>query len=75
MLGDDRGGRRLVPTQSVSGLGVWDRLHLGVRSDALELRRVRPSVNKSVCSNIRPNLLAPFLVTTGKQVNPVVAVF
>src|SRR5262249_22669534 len=37
MLGDDRGGRRLVPTQSVSRVGVWDRLHLG--SVALELRR------------------------------------
>src|SRR5262249_16842111 len=39
MLGDDRGGRRLVPTQSVSRVGVWDRLHLG--SVALELRRTR----------------------------------
>src|SRR5215831_9581630 len=39
MLGDDRVGRRLVPTQSVSGHAIRDRLHL-VRSDALELRRV-----------------------------------
>src|SRR5262245_45325417 len=39
MLGDDRGGRRLVPTQSISRVGVWDRLHLG--SVALELRRTR----------------------------------
>ena len=38
MLGDDRVGRRLLPTQSVSGVGVWERLHLGVRPDALELR-------------------------------------
>jgi hypothetical protein len=32
--------RRLLPTQSVSRVGVWVRLHLGFRSDALELRRV-----------------------------------
>src|SRR5262249_14119360 len=40
MLGDDRGGRRLVPPQSISGHAIRDRLHLGFRSDALELRRV-----------------------------------
>src|SRR5262249_16205851 len=34
------GLRRLLPTQSVSGHAFRDRLHL-VRSDALELRRVR----------------------------------
>src|SRR5262249_30982111 len=39
MLGDDRGGRRLVPPQSISGHAIRDRLHL-VRSDALELRLV-----------------------------------
>src|SRR5262249_16880382 len=39
MLGDDRGGRRLVPPQSISGHAIRDRLHL-VRSDALELRQV-----------------------------------
>src|SRR5262249_14136586 len=33
------GPRRLLPTQSVSGHAIRDRLHL-VRSDALELRRV-----------------------------------
>jgi len=38
MLGDGAGPRRLLPTQSVSRDGVWDRLHL-VRSEALELRR------------------------------------
>jgi len=37
MLGDDRGGRRLVPPQSISGHAIRDRLHL-VRSEALELR-------------------------------------
>src|SRR5260370_661093 len=41
MLGDDRVGRRVLPTQSVSRVGVWDRLHL-VRF-ALELRQVRPA--------------------------------
>src|SRR5258708_6867096 len=40
MLGDDRGGRRLGPPQSIFGHAIRDRLHL-VRSDALELRRVR----------------------------------
>jgi len=40
MLGDDRGGRRLVPPQSVSRVGVWDRPHLVARF-ALELRWVR----------------------------------
>jgi len=30
-----------LPTQSVSRVGVWDRLHLGFRPVALELRRVR----------------------------------
>ena len=40
MLGDDRGGRRLVPPQSIFGHAIRDRLHL-VRSEALELRRVR----------------------------------
>src|SRR5262245_4723333 len=40
MLGDDRVGRRLVPPQSISGHAIRDRLHL-VRSEALELRRVR----------------------------------
>jgi integrase len=40
MLGDDRGGGRLVPPQSISGHAIRDRLHL-VRSEALELRRVR----------------------------------
>src|SRR5262249_2999464 len=40
MLGDGPGPRRrLLPTQSVSRIGVWDRLHLG--SVALELRRGR----------------------------------
>ena len=34
------GPRRLLPTQSVSGHAIRDRLHL-VRSEALELRRVR----------------------------------
>ena len=33
-----------LPTQSVSGHGVWDRLHLG--SVALELRRVRRPVRR-----------------------------
>ena len=33
------GPRRLLPTQSVSGYAIRDRLHL-VRSEALELRRV-----------------------------------
>jgi hypothetical protein len=33
MLGDDRVGRRLLPTQSVSGHAIRDRLHL-VRSEA-----------------------------------------
>jgi len=37
MLGDDRGGRRLVPPQSIFGHAIRDRLHL-VRSEALELR-------------------------------------
>src|SRR5215475_15959092 len=41
MLGDGAGPRRLLPTQSVSGHVFRDRLHLGFRSDALELRRVR----------------------------------
>src|SRR5258706_3386197 len=41
MLGEGGGGRRLVPPQSVSRVGVWDRLHL-VRF-ALELRQVRPA--------------------------------
>src|SRR5258708_2539094 len=36
MLGDDRGGRRLVPPQSIFGHAIRDRLHL-VRSEALEL--------------------------------------
>src|SRR5262249_13151195 len=36
------GPRRLLPTQSVSGHAIRDRLHL-VRSDALELRRVSPT--------------------------------
>jgi len=40
MLGDDRGGRRLVPPQSIFDHAIRDRLHL-VRSEALELRRVR----------------------------------
>jgi site-specific recombinase XerD len=40
MLGDDMGGRRLVPPQSIFGHAIRDRLHL-VRSEALELRRVR----------------------------------
>src|SRR5215467_466878 len=39
MLGDDRGGRRLVPPRSIFGHAIRDRLHL-VRSEALELRRV-----------------------------------
>jgi len=39
MLGDDRGGRRLVPPQSIFGHAIRDRLHL-VRSEALELRRL-----------------------------------
>jgi len=61
MLGDDRVGRRLLPTQSVSGHGVWDRLQLG--SVALELRRVRRR-NKFCCrflfrcSRRNPTLLA-----------------
>src|SRR5499433_541616 len=38
------GARWLLPTQSVSGHGVWDRLHLG--SVALELRRVRRPVRR-----------------------------
>src|SRR5262245_55290556 len=33
------GARWLLPTESVSRVGVWERLHL-VRSDALELRQV-----------------------------------
>src|SRR6516165_2927700 len=40
MLGDDWVGRRLVPPQSISGHAIRDRLHF-VRSEALELRRVR----------------------------------
>src|SRR5262249_25177910 len=43
MLGHDRVRRRLLPTQSVSGHGVWDRLQLG--SVALELRRGRRAEN------------------------------
>src|SRR5262249_58353414 len=35
MLGDDRGGRRLVPPQSIFGHAIRDRLHL-VRSEPLE---------------------------------------
>jgi hypothetical protein len=41
MLGDDRVGGRLLPTQSISGHAIRDRLHLG--SVALELWRVLPS--------------------------------
>jgi hypothetical protein len=40
VLSNGPGPRRLLPTQSVSGHAFRDRLHL-VRSDALELRRVR----------------------------------
>src|SRR6516162_2273008 len=51
MLGDGLGPRRrLLPTQSVSRIGVWDRLHLG--SVALELRltdrRARAPAGKDV---------------------------
>src|SRR6516162_9696500 len=42
MLGDDRGGRRLVPPQSIFGHAIRDRLHL-VRSEALELRTLSSS--------------------------------
>ena len=37
VLANGVGARWLLPTQSVSGYGVWDRLHLGFRSDALKL--------------------------------------
>src|SRR6516225_11804118 len=47
MLGDDRGGRRLVPPQSIFGHAIRDRLHL-VRSEALELRRVREDADKKM---------------------------
>ncbi len=40
LLSNGPGPRRLLPTQSVSGHAIRDRLHL-VRSEALELRRVR----------------------------------
>src|SRR5262249_2399778 len=41
VLANGVGSRWLLPTESVSGYGVWDRLHLG--SFALELRRTRRS--------------------------------
>ena len=51
MLGDDRGGRRLVPPQCIFGHAIRDRLHL-VRSAALEpragtLRPARPRWRRS----------------------------
>ena len=39
VLGDGPGTRRLLPTQSVSGHGIRDRLHLGVRSVTLDCRQ------------------------------------
>jgi hypothetical protein len=39
MLPNGAGARRLLPTQSISGHGVRDRLHLVVRPDVLEARR------------------------------------
>jgi hypothetical protein len=47
MLGDDRGGRRLVPPQSISGHAIRDRLHL-VRFEALELRISARAARSSV---------------------------
>src|SRR5215472_16214240 len=46
------GARWLLPTESVSRVGVWDWLHLGVRSAALEpragtRRRARPRWRRS----------------------------
>jgi hypothetical protein len=38
MLGDDRGGRRLVPPQSIFGHAVRDGTYLVIRSAALEPR-------------------------------------
>jgi hypothetical protein len=50
MLGDDRGGRRLVPPQSIFGHAIRDRLHLkqcravviGKMPDGSRARRIRP---------------------------------